>query len=269
MKKVFFIYLVVMTAAGLIGCGKESKSTGAPVAAVPGCIGCPPGTGTGSGGTGGTGSTPLASPTPLPDGDTKTLNPVSLSVFSQYRGSPVNRPSPIQFNIKMSPRATTPQVFLGYVHIRYNDVDASGRVVLRDGYFSNGQHTDRGNNIHILTAESGTGIPTYRFFFEDRYGALIVTLQQNPAADAAGTLNAKVYFRNFNTAAPNPLFDPYFDGFGSYWPSNQYAYCWSGIIQTGPYDCRNNGVQPTAGTGKEFTFLGTVDGIDKNKALGI
>jgi hypothetical protein len=268
MKNVFLIYLVVATTATLIGCGKESTSTAVPAGTNPGCLGCPTGGGSGGGAGGGTGTTtPVPSPTPLADGDTKTLTPVSMTVFNQYKGGvPANRPSAIQFNIKMTPKATTPQVFLGYVHIRYNDDAGGGRIVLHDAYFNNGQHTDRGNNVHILTTESGTGIPTYRFFFEDRYGVLLVTLQ---AGADANTLNAKVYFRNFSTSAPNPLYDPYFDGFGSYWPSNPYAYCWAGIIQTGPYDCRNTGVPPTAGTGKEFTLLGTVTGIDKFKALGI
>ncbi|MBK9294848.1 MAG: hypothetical protein IPM57_10490 [Oligoflexia bacterium] len=201
-------------------------------------------------------------------GGVATLNVVSTTVLSQYAGRYVNPTTPVEINIKVAPADNN--VFLGELNIRYSE----GSVV-RMGHFTNGTETNTGNNVHILTTDSATGVPTYRFFFEDPAGVIIVTLQNtggglpSDTTFNSGTLDGIVYFRNFNSTAPNPLYQGYQDNFGYYWPANPKAFCWSGQINTGPYDCKNFSVQPSTTTNNPVTKLGTFTGMDKKLALGL
>lgn len=164
-------------------------------------------------------------------------------------------------------------VYLGKLRIRYYDVQYNN-LVLHDGQFENGTHIDRGNNVHFKTTDSVTGAEVYRIMFEDRWGAVIIVLQPYVAATPYGTdpipMTGKVWFRNFNSSAPNPLYNSYCDPYSGYcWPANPAAYCWAGIITSGPYDCRNMGVPPSITGSKAFTFLGTIPYIDGRLALGL
>ena len=209
-----------------------------------------------------------AIPDDLPGGNNQIFTPVNMNAFKRYLGAPVNNPGGVKITLEFNPSGT-PQVFFGNVHIRFNDRLPNGTVIGHDGYFQNGNDRTQGNDKHILTVETSTNTPTYRFFVEDRAGSLIILLQPEGDITTATTLKGQVWFRNFNTAAPNPLFSGYYDGFGSFWPSNPFAFCWSGVITTGPYDCRNYNVMPDTGSGAGYTLLGSMTGIDKSKALGL
>lgn len=200
-------------------------------------------------------------------GATAILNVVSPTILNQYAGRYVNPTTPVEVNIKVAPNGN---VFLGELNIRYSE----GSTV-RMGHFTNGTETDFGNNVHVLTTDSATGIPTYRFFFEDPAGVIIVTMQNTGGGlptDTnfnSGTLDGIVYFRNFNATAPNPLYQGYQDQWGNYWPANPKAFCWSGQINLGPYDCKNFSVQPSLTTNNPVVKLGTFTAMDKKAALGL
>lgn len=267
------ITLLLASLVFTIGCGSENKQIvpigGGPTAPVPPQPGGPGGT-----------NPPVVVPTPTPDssgtnplptptinssGETVVIQDVDPAVFANYLGRPINKYSDIHLNLKVAPQGTTPQVFYGYAKIRYVEDPGYGTFTTREGFFNNGDDF-KGNRVHVYVT-SGTPIPSYRFFFEDEFGVIIVTLTEKPLSDTGGDLDGKVYYRNFNTPAPNPLFKPYWDGM-SYWPSNPQAYCWSGKITAGPYDCRNFNVDPTTGD-KQFKFLGNIKDLDRTKALGL
>jgi hypothetical protein len=305
--KITIITLVITGGAALFGCTPSTTQTGTaaptpaptPTPFTLNCIGL--GCATSSGtpyptqapvGPGGNVSNPaIPTPTPLATGASGQLTITNQNTFNTYVGAPLNNPSLIQINIQLAPTSDSPQVFLGGLHIRYHDAQPSGQLILHDGHFTNGTVSSHGNNVSILT--SNNGIPTYRIFLEDPAGAIVLLLSNSgggAGSDTGGQLSGQVYFHNFNSSAPNPLFNTYYAVtpycnygsdpsctiYGGYYyaifPSSPYAFCWAGEgngpVQ-GPYDCRNFSVPPTSSGNAPFTLLGTVTNLNLNSALGI
>lgn len=274
MTRPIFLTLAALAMASAIGCGKEERNSVTDNDPnKPGVFSSPtpfPCTGYGCvlpSPSPGASSRPVPAPSIYPTGATARLTLASSAVFRQYVITPVNNWGPVHINVELSPMMDgSKPVYLGQMRIRYIDDQGYGRYIEKNGEFYNGSWVDHKNDDHILTTEAGTNIPTYRIFGEDPAGVIIVTMQASTGSDiaAATTLRGKVFFRNFLTTAPNPLYSPYTDGY-TLWPRNPYAFCWT--IETGPYNCRNFSVQPTGGS-PTFTLLGTFTGLNKQKALG-
>ena len=197
-------------------------------------------------------------------GASTTLFVVSPTALSQYAGAWVTPTSAVTLNINTHPVNNN---YLGEANIQYYVGTTS-----HSGHFTNGTSTNHGNSVNILTVDSATGVPTYRLFFEDPAGVIIVTIQGGAVGTDTGfgTFNGNVYFRNFNSPAPNPLYQSYIDPYtGQYFQSRDYNFCWSGLITTGPYDCRNMSVQPSTTDNHPVTLLGTFTGLDAKTALGL
>jgi hypothetical protein len=299
-----FITLLVVGVVALFGCTQNTTQLGVPAPAplpspggvCSGSLACngsatPAATAIPTGPGGNVSNPAVPTPTPLTTGATGLLTITNQNAFNSYVGTALNNPSNIQINLKLSPTSDSPQVFLGNIHIRYNDSQPSGQLILHDGTFTNGTTPQYGNNVHTLTTDASTGASTYRIMAEDRGGALVVLLTPNSGggADTGQTVNGQLYFYNFNSQAPNPLFDDYYEQtaycaygydpnciyYGNYYynhyPANPRAFCWAGEGNgptIGPYDCRNSATPPTSGS-KVFTLLGTVSNIDIHNALGI
>jgi hypothetical protein len=197
-------------------------------------------------------------------GDTETLNIASVYALSQYAGMQISNPTNVQVNINLTPVGTSPQVFLGQMVIQYNDGNGGVHV----GTFVNGTSTAgwRGypNNVSLLVGS------TYRIFFEDSVGALVLTITNPAGADTALTSTGQIWFYNFNSNAPNPLFTGATDSGGTYYPPG-YVFCW--MIDLGPYDCRNMTVPPvnqdTTNGVVAFSLLGSIPTINLDAALGL
>jgi hypothetical protein len=197
-------------------------------------------------------------------GDTETLNIASAYALSQYAGMTITNPTNIQVNINLTPVGTAPQVFLGQMVIQYNDGNGNVHV----GTFVNGTSTagynGYANNVSLLVGS------TYRIFFEDSLGALVLTITDPAGADTVQTSSGQIWFYNFNTNAPNPLYQGATDSNGTYYPPG-YAFCW--MITLGPYDCRNMTVPPvnqdSVNGVAAFSLLGSIPTINLNAALGL
>jgi hypothetical protein len=196
-------------------------------------------------------------------GDTETLNttPYALSV---YAGEAITDPTNVQVNINLNEVQTSPPVFLGEMIIQYNDANTGAH----QGTFVNGTSTQAWNGIaNNVSTQVGND---YRIFFEDPVGALILTITIPTGTDTLTTASGQIWFRNFDTNAPNPLFQGGYDSNGNYYPPG-YAFCWQ--ITLGPYDCRNYTVPPSGqdpNTGAlAFSLLGSIPTINLQAALGI
>lgn len=196
-------------------------------------------------------------------GATATLTAVNNIILSQYVGYPVTASSTIYINVNTT---SINGVYLGEASISFQDTNGGSH----NGNFKSGLDSSHGNDKNVLTTHSVTGARAVRLFFEDPLGviAVVVTDGSSGADNLPLTLNGEVYFRNFNSSAPNPLYQGYTDMWGNYWPANPYAFCWSGQISTGPYDCQNLSVPPATSGDKAFTLLGSFYGLDK-AALGL
>jgi hypothetical protein len=201
-------------------------------------------------------------------GDTETLNIASIYALSEYAGVAIQNPTDIIVNINLSEISTSPEVFLGQMIIQFND-----GAVAHQGTFVNGTSitTWRGysNNVSTLVGN------TYRIFFEDPMGALVLTITNPTGTDTVTTSTGQIWFYNFNAAgAPNPLYQGAYDQNGNYYPPG-YVFCW--MIDLGPYDCRNFAVPPSTvyhDSGGDnnvpaFSFLGNIPTINLNVALGL
>ncbi len=199
-------------------------------------------------------------------GGSTTLNVIGNStiLLSQYEGYQVAAASAITLNVNTT---RINSIYLGEVNIGF--IDTTG--LSHTGTFYSGYDTSHGNNLNVLTADTTSGVPTYRFFFEDLMGAIVVTITNSSLGTdtAAATYNGAVYFRNFNAkGSPNPLYQGYTDNYGNYFPPNPNAFCWSGQIVNTPYDCRNGDVGPSSGGDHAFIELGTFTGLPA-AALGM
>ncbi len=211
-----------------------------------------------TGGGGGTSYTPPV----FSGGATTALTSVNNIILSQYVGYPVTAATTIYLNVNTT---NINGYYLGQVNIAFQDTNG----VSHNAQFSSGLDTSHGNDRNILTTHSVTGLPAYRLFFEDPLGVIAVVIQNAAigADNVPPSYNGEVYFRNFNSSAPNPLYQGYTDTLGNYWPPNPYAFCWSGQITAGPYDCRNFSTPPSTAGDKAFILLGSFTTLDKS-ALG-
>lgn len=196
-------------------------------------------------------------------GAAAVLNLADSNVLSTYAGTYVNPTSSVMVNINTKPVNNN---YLGFSNVQYF-VGSVNHLAK----FTNGTNTDHGNNVHILTTDS-SGVPAYRLFFEDPAGVIIIVMYSATSGSdtSLGTLSGSVYFRNFNSPAPNPLYQGYIDPYtGTYFAPRDYNFCWSGNITTGPYDCRNMSTPPSLTGTYAVTLLGTFTGMDKKAALGL
>lgn len=272
LKNKSLLSLIAVTTLFLAGCGKEERNlAAAPAGPGPGvpCLGSgctepqpPPGVTPPEDDN----SKPPAPPE-LVTGATGVLKVANTALLAQYAGTPLNNVGPIHINLNYGPAERKDHtVYLGAARIRYYDKQ-NGRKVLHDGFFNNGSSPKHGNSVHRKVVGSD-GVEKIRLMGEDQFGAIIIVMEEATGGDTnTSELSGKVYFRNFVSNAPNPLYQGYFDGM-NWWPANSKAYCWSGQISTGPYDCRNDSTRPDKEGKKKFTFLGTFEISDVSKALG-
>lgn len=258
---VFFSILVIVATA--VGCGQSSGLT-IPTGYLPGSVGttctvnaqgvCVPISG--------------ALPT-FTTGDTETLTLTNSYSLNEYEGESVYSPGTIQVNLSLNPIPDTSGVndYLGTMNIFFQD----GNGTVHNGTFTNGQSPTQKYNSYYNDYNQLQSNGTYRLFFEDAVGAIIVDIPNGAGTDTTTTATAQIYFMNFNSSAPNPLFQGSYDGNGNYFPPG-YVYCW--MIDLGPYNCRNFGVPPqnVYGSGDQqvgpFTELGTFP-VNVNAALGL
>ncbi len=218
-----------------------------------------------SGSCSGTG---CSSNTAFTGGDTETMNITNLYALSEYAGVSVANPTDIVVNINLSEVSSSPPVFLGEMIIEFNDGS-----VAHKGTFVNGTSISTwrnySNNVSTLVGS------TYRIFFEDPMGALVLTMASQTGTDTVANTTGQIWFSNFNGAgAPNPLYQGAYDADGNFYPPG-YVFCW--MIDIGPYDCRNFLVPPSSiyydSGGKSnvpaFSLLGTLPTINLNAALGL
>ncbi|MDZ4677443.1 MAG: hypothetical protein SGI74_08025 [Oligoflexia bacterium] len=260
--------LLLTFAVAFVGCGQGKQVLSKPsdnTAAGPGGRGLVPGT-TPIPGTSPVGGA-IPTPPPISSGATASLvvSGDQNATLKDYVGGPLAQTGPAQINISVSPDSG---VYLGEMHIRFYEQNF-GSLILHSAAFYNGNHIDRGNNVHILTVDPTTGKPTYRIMFEDQYGMLVLLLTPVTGTDVSN-MTGTVWYRNFQ-AAPNtnPLFNGQWNG--STWiPPNPKAYCWTGVIgPSSPYYCVNQSVPPATTGATAVKFLGTIPSIDGHAALGI
>jgi len=197
-------------------------------------------------------------------GDTETFNISSLYALSEYAGMNITSATDVVVNINLAQVSTSPPVYLGQMQIEYNDQNGAQH----EGTFVNGTSvfTYRGysNNVNTLVGS------TYRIFFEDPIGAVVLTMANPTGSDTVTTTTGQIWFSNFNAAgAPNPLFQGGVDQNGNYYPPNPIAFCW--VIDLGPYDCQNFLVPPSSADKDvpAFGLLGNIPSINLNNALGL
>jgi hypothetical protein len=269
MKRYLYIWstLVLALAMNACGSGKQLNNPTPPNGIYPYISATPI---TGATATPYPSGAPLPTPPAVSGGATASLviNGATYSdqiyVLKTYLGSALNTPGPVQININA--RANS-GVYYGTAKIRFYD-SVNNQLVLYTGSFENGAASNTGNNVHVLTADTTTGEPAYRLMFEDRWGVIVVLLKYASGSSDPSNMYGKVWYRNFNSSSANPLYDGEYSG-GYYFPANPNAYCWSGVITAGPYDCRNLSTPPSESGSKAFTFLGTIPYIDGRQALGL
>jgi len=196
-------------------------------------------------------------------GATGNLNITSVYALSEYAGVNLNNPTDVVVNINLAQVTSSPPIYLGQMTIQFNDGS-----VAHSGTFVNGTSvfTWNGNSNNVSTLVGNT----YRIFFEDPAGAIVLTMANPTGTDTVSSTTGQIWFSNFNAAgAPNPLYQGGYDQNGNYYPQNPLAFCW--VITEGPYDCRNFGVPPSSASGSvpAFSLLGTIPSINLNEALGI
>lgn len=192
-------------------------------------------------------------------GDTESWSPVSLAVLSEYVGYQLQSPTNYIINIALTETtASSPPNYSGTMTIQFLDTST-----VHNGTFTNGTGTEtyQGYNQSVNGEIGTTGV--YRIYFEDPLGALILTLSPTSGTDTSSPYTGKVYFRNFNSTAPNPLLGGC-DQYGDCSPGG--IYCW--MISEGPYDCINNAVPPTSGS-EPYILLGTIPTVNLQNAMGI
>lgn len=203
-------------------------------------------------------------------GDTETFNIASTYALSEYAGMTITQATGVTVNINLNEISTSPQVFLGQMQIEYTDQNGA----LHLGTFVNGTSITTwnkfSNNVSTLVGS------TYRIFFEDPAGAIILLINAPSGTDTVITGTGQIWFSNFNAAgAPNPLYQGAYDEDGNYYPPG-YVFCW--MVSEGPYDCRNFNVPPSsvyhdsAGGGVNvpaFGLLGNIPTVNINSALGL
>jgi hypothetical protein len=256
MKNLALPMLVVILGAAIVsavfaGCGQSNVATSSNSIFSGSC------TGTG-----------CSTNNPIVGGDTETLNIASIYALSEYAGVSIQNPTDIVVNINLTPIQGTPTVYLGEMIIQFND-----GAVAHQGTFVNGTSVttwrNYSNNVSTLVGN------TYRIFFEDPMGALVLTVIPPTGTDTVASSTGQIWFSNFNAAgAPNPLYQGAYDQNGTYYPPG-YVFCW--MIDIGPYDCRNFAVPPSSAyydsggqsTVPAFSYLGSIPTINLNVAFGL
>ena len=183
-------------------------------------------------------------------GGTATFTPVSLGVFSQYTGRPMNNPTNMVINLNLI-QYPPGNYYGGDVTIAYDD-----NGYHHEGYFTGG-NSQLEARYNVITSFNGT--VAFHGFFEDFMGAIVVVV--NPTTlptlgdGSTGTASGSVYFKNFGlTYAPHPP-----------------TYCW--FVSLGPYDCRawisGNGVNTFQSLYPDngYVQLGTFSGLSIGDAF--
>lgn len=205
-----------------------------------------------------TGSGASVAPT-FTTGDTVPWTPVSNTVLSEYLTYNVTNPTAYLVNIALNPTAgSSPTNFNGTLTIQFLD-----GTMVHNGTFSNGSGTESYRHYN-QSVNGATASGVYRVYFEDPLGAIILTLTPKTGTDTGIKMSGNLYFKNFNSTAPNPLYQGAYDGTTYFPPGN--VFCW--MIDLGPYNCINNTVPPTSGA-QPYILLGTIPDITIATALGI
>jgi hypothetical protein len=260
MKKIFFssfaiLGLGILMAAFFAGCGSSTTSSnlGTYISSCSGS-GC--------------------SNTSFTSGDTESLTFASNYAVSEYAGMNITSATSAEANITLSEIPGSPNIYLGQMIIQYYDQNGAQHTGTFVNGTSNNQYRSYFNNVSILTTDVNNNL-TYRIFFEDAVGALVLTMSPPTGTDTlVTTMSGQIYFSNFNSAAPNPLYQGAYDSGGNYYPPG-YVFCW--MVDLGPYDCRNFAVPPTSAyydkggksTVQAFSYLGSIPTINVSTALGV
>ena len=149
-----------------------------------------------------------------------------MRTLGDYTGRAMNNPTNIAMNLNLTAYAN--KSYGGTVTISYREAGLPF-----EGFFTSGR-TDHSNQFNVWITRNNQKF--FRAFFEDRYGAVIVVIDNllnlgDGANSNPGLASGLIYYKNFpDTMAPNPLTGS-LPGFG-----NPRTFCW--FISLGPFDCR-------------------------------
>lgn len=204
----------------------------------------------------------------LSGGSAVAFTPVSLAVMNEYVAThPLNNPS--NFQVRVNLTNVGQNKYGGEVSISYNDNGLAYNGVFKSGLGKNQSFKGMYDNDKLESEYnfwfSRNNQTVFSGFFEDQYGAIVVTLEPISSTPASGNdgepvLNqgykGRVYFKNFSVTPA---------------PHSPYRSCW--FTYMGPYDCRSNIVQTKCdlypGAEAGYKLLGTFTNIDVKKAFNI
>lgn len=199
-------------------------------------------------------------------GSTVDFTPVNIQTMNEYVAThPLNNPSNFKINVNVA--QVQAGRFGGAVSISYTDNNLNYNGVFKSGLGVNQTFKGMYDNGELESKYNywfnHAGKTVFSGFFEDQYGAIVITLEpltQNPPSgnDGEPILNqgykGSVYFKNFTTTPA---------------PHSPYRACW--FTYYGPYDCRSEvvqtkcGIAPGAASG--YKLLGTFTNLNVKAAF--
>lgn len=244
--------ILIALLTSLVGCGsgkgklKSSPAAPAvtPVAPVPG--------------PGGAGAPTTVTWPYAVSGDTVAFVPVSWQEMNSYVGlRPLNNPSNAMINMQFKP-INGLNIHSGTVRIGYTDTNQFYYGEFLAGEGKNQDCKNCQNNGDYESAYNYwttiNGKRTFMAYFQDKFGAIIVTLEsQFSDPDAAGgTYSGRVFYRNFAQGI---------------YPQSPYRKCW--YIYSGPYACYSSvmAAKSSSTAIDGFTMLGSFSGVQAFKAF--
>ncbi|MES3037704.1 MAG: hypothetical protein V4736_07330 [Bdellovibrionota bacterium] len=263
--------LIVAVAGSLWSCSKGSKSEGGgntPVASTGNPI-VPPVTTPDNYGPTGPGQGYNASNWPT-DGSTAVFTPVSLTMMNSWVGlHPLNDPKNYRIRVQLqktykynsSGAVIAGPFYAGFVSLGYTDngvwydsyMDAgTGTNVTCSNCKDNGELEAKYNYFY----RGSNGTIVFSGFFQDAYGAVVLTLEPETAggADAEGgsSWKGRLFWRNFAQSVN---------------PQSPYRKCW--FIYDGPYRCDSSTVSTKASINPiaNYQFLGSFTGLKKSAVI--
>lgn len=190
-------------------------------------------------------------------GQTVAFAPSSFGVFNSYVGThPLNDPSDYKINLTLAQADDGAYYYGGTIKIGYYDVGSWYQGVFTAGTGKNASCSGcKDNDAYESTPNTfymTGGKKVFSGFFQDRYGAIVVTLEPSSGSGDgdSGLYQGTVWFKNFDNALAS---------------QSTYRKCW--WIYSGPYQCRAaNVINKTSYTSIDgYTKLGTFTGIDLKK----